>query len=322
MATLTQSHPPARDAYGDAPYALLFGEDQLHAAERALDAAGARLCARLTFAEAETALSDYGALDLIVIEAAGAQAPDALIDRVMTRADAIARERPLSIVATVAIEQVDAAALHMLGPRAQLLCNPTDAERVAALACAQAMARARGTQVAMDDARREGEMARLRRLNEEVARIADVLAQLTRSEEADRRHGVRDPGSDYRGPEGPGSKAEATAQDIRTVIRSRRLRAQYFADGLFADPAWDMLLDLFAARLEQRRVSVSSLCIAAAVPPTTALRWIGTMHEEGLFERQADSTDRRRAYIALSEKGFEAMKTYIAAVKRQGLSLV
>jgi hypothetical protein len=321
MATLTEPHAPARDAYGDLPNALLVAEGYPYEALRALEAAGVRICAQLGFAEAEAALSDYGALDLIVIEAAGAAVPETLIDRVMTRTDAIARERPLSVVATVAIEQIDAAALHLLGPRTQLLCNPSDADRIAALACAQALARARRAPVAMDDARREGEMARLRRLNEEVARIAEVLAQLTRGEDIDRYDGLHEPGSDSRGPEGI-SRAEATAQEIRAVIRSRRLRAQYFADGLFADPAWDMLLDLFAARLEQRRVSVSSLCIAAAVPPTTALRWIGTMHEEGLFERQADPTDRRRAYIALSEKGVEGMKSYIAAVKRQGLSLV
>ena len=106
---------------------------------------------------------------------------------------------------------------------------------------------------------------------------------------------------------------------------TRRNFARLFAVGgsaaLFADPAWDMLLDLFAAQLERCQVSVSSLCIAAAVPPTTALRWIGTLHEAGLFERQADPSDRRRAYIGLSAKGFEAMRSYASAVKRAGLSL-
>jgi hypothetical protein len=44
------------------------------------------------------------------------------------------------------------------------------------------------------------------------------------------------------------------------------MREQFFGPDLFADPAWDILLDLYAARLEQQRVAVSSLCIAAAVP--------------------------------------------------------
>ncbi|MGJ3628472.1 hypothetical protein AB5I41_18845 [Sphingomonas sp. MMS24-JH45] len=46
-----------------------------------------------------------------------------------------------------------------------------------------------------------------------------------------------------------------------------------------------MLLDLFAAELERARVSVSSLCIAAAVAPTTALRWIGRMASENAGAR-------------------------------------
>jgi len=190
-----------------------------------------------------------------------------------------------------------------------------------AIALAAAAAGHRRGSSALHDVSRDAESARLQRLNEEVARIADTLARLTRGEEAARRSGgVRDTGSQYRGP--AGDTVEASAQEIRAVIRSRRLRAQFFAADLFADPAWDMLLDLFAAGLERRQVSVSSLCIAAAVPPTTALRWIGTLHEAGLFERQADPSDRRRAYIGLSAKGLEGMRGYVSATKRAGLGLV
>ena len=39
---------------------------------------------------------------------------------------------------------------------------------------------------------------------------------------------------------------------------------------LFADPAWDMLLDLLQAQISHLRVPVSSLCIAAAVPASSS----------------------------------------------------
>jgi DNA-binding MarR family transcriptional regulator len=293
-------------------------EEQGRLAAHALELVGVRECARVDFAEAGTKLCDHSSLDLIVIEAAAA--PEALLDTVLARADTLARERPLNVVATLVIEQVDTAVAHLLGPRAQLLCNPSDGERAAALAIACARA-GFPEPVVQTDARRESESARLARLNEEVARIADTLARLTRDDEGPAFSSVRDPGTGYRGPD-LADLPGASAQEIRAVIRARRLRAQFFGQDMFADPAWDMLLDLYAASLEQRRVSVSSLCIAAAVPPTTALRWIGTLHDEGLFERQADPTDRRRAYIALSEKGVDGMRNYIAAVKRQGLNLV
>jgi hypothetical protein len=66
----------------------------------------------------------------------------------------------------------------------------------------------------------------------------------------------------------------ASATDGPLFRAFLRLRSQHFVPALFADPAWDILLDLAAARIDGRMVAVSSLCIAAAVPATTALRWI------------------------------------------------
>lgn len=99
---------------------------------------------------------------------------------------------------------------------------------------------------------------------------------------------------------------------LRRIIRHRQLRSKYFDSNLFADPAWDMLLDLAAARQEERRVSVTSLCIASQVPPTTALRWINQMVEQGVFVRVGDIADRRRAFIRLSEASADAMARYFA----------
>ena len=83
-----------------------------------------------------------------------------------------------------------------------------------------------------------------------------------------------------------------------------------------------MLLDLTAARAEHTRVSVTSLCIASGVPPTTALRWIGQMIEAGLLERVEDETDRRRAFIALTDKAADAMARYFAELGKDAKSLV
>lgn len=97
---------------------------------------------------------------------------------------------------------------------------------------------------------------------------------------------------------------------IHRIIRQRRLRQRYFEGQLFADPAWDILLDLAAARAEHRRVSVTSLCIAASVPATTALRWITQMTAMGILVREPDTDDRRRAFIALSDRSADAIAKY------------
>jgi DNA-binding PadR family transcriptional regulator len=109
---------------------------------------------------------------------------------------------------------------------------------------------------------------------------------------------------------------------IRRIIRQRQLRARFFDGELFADPAWDMLLDLTAARAEHTRVSVTSLCIASGVPPTTALRWISQMNDSGLVCRVEDETDRRRAFITLTDKASDAMARYFGELGSGAARLV
>lgn len=105
-----------------------------------------------------------------------------------------------------------------------------------------------------------------------------------------------------------------TEKDIRAILRHRRNRGRFFEGEIFADPAWDMLLDLYAARLGQRRISVGSLCEAAAVPATTALRWITMLQNKGLIERSADPMDGRRFHLWLSDTGLDAMANYFRTV--------
>jgi Winged helix DNA-binding domain len=133
-------------------------------------------------------------------------------------------------------------------------------------------------------------------LSAEAGRIADQLARLAEAQ--------RDTVPSVR---------PVDAVLIRRMLRLRRERERYFPAEIFADPAWDMLLDLTAAQLEGRLVPVSSLCIAAAVPTTTALRWVRSLTEAGLMERQLDPADARRSHIRLSDDASAAMLSYLRA---------
>src|SRR6478752_3443507 len=77
----------------------------------------------------------------------------------------------------------------------------------------------------------------------------------------------------------------------RQIAATRARRAQHFRGELFAEPAWDMLVDLFIAHLEGQQVYVSSLCIAAGVPPTTALRYIQDLERNGEIISSPDNLD-------------------------------
>jgi hypothetical protein len=103
---------------------------------------------------------------------------------------------------------------------------------------------------------------------------------------------------------------EARALLARDWIRKRRHRDHFFPAGIFADPAWDMLLDLYAAHYEGKAVTISSLCIAASVPATTALRWVRVMIEKGWFVRIKDCQDGRRAFVHLSDPAISQLDAY------------
>lgn len=103
-----------------------------------------------------------------------------------------------------------------------------------------------------------------------------------------------------------------TALDrAKLYYRKRRDREQMFGNSdLFADPAWDILIDLFIAREEGNQISVSSACIAAAVPGTTALRWINVLESRGHVIRFNDPHDARRVYLTLTPTTAERVRTY------------
>lgn len=162
------------------------------------------------------------------------------------------------------------------------------------------------------------ERARLQALAMELARLAQQLGQISGNE--DQPDALAERNMPYRA-EDPANHAVAAPPDpqrIRQLISRRRLRERFFSPELFADPAWDILLDLAASRIEGRSVSVSSLCIAAAVPPTTALRWIRMMTDQQLLERRADLLDARRMFVDLSDAAFNQLCGWFALVDARG----
>ena len=93
----------------------------------------------------------------------------------------------------------------------------------------------------------------------------------------------------------------------KAIYSARRLRHDFFPPAMFADPAWDMLLDLYVARAEGRTVSTSSACLGARVPQTTGLRWLDKLEKAGAIVRRAAADDMRMINVELSPQSYEAM---------------
>jgi len=103
-------------------------------------------------------------------------------------------------------------------------------------------------------------------------------------------------------------------EQVRGMVKARRRRADFLDSDLFADPVWDILLDLTSARLEGSPVTVMSACAAAQVPTTTALRYLRQMEKMGLVKRTTDVADKRRVHVQITDKTFETMVDYLRAI--------
>jgi DNA-binding MarR family transcriptional regulator len=109
--------------------------------------------------------------------------------------------------------------------------------------------------------------------------------------------------------------AAAVERLVRAILRARRRREAMFGADLFGEPSWDLLLELYAAELAQHKISVSSACLASAVAPTTALRWISKLERDGWIRREADPRDRRRYWLFLTPQGVSAMRSFLADIE-------
>ncbi len=95
----------------------------------------------------------------------------------------------------------------------------------------------------------------------------------------------------------------------RMLVRRAR-RATLFPGDLFADPCWDMLIELQLAELQAKPLTTSALCLSARVPISTALRRIAELEARGFLRRHKDDADWRRNIVALTPKARHALRQY------------
>ena len=317
-------YEPVRDAAGcQLSVTVLADRDHIRAEMRE-DALAAGFRVRECCSLEEYAQGPLAALgDLVMVDCAVASA-DALA--LLSRLDMRGGKAGAQLVVSTTMAALDSVFGCFSLSAPQILVDPGRAERI--IAIGRVLARVPNLRL-----REMGEEDRLMllRLTEQVGRIAERLEKLS--------PGQREGGGAFRF-ESPAQAWRAQGEDqrsareeeqrprlpeaavLRRIIKARQARMRHFDADLFADPAWDILLDLAAARAERQQVSVTSLCIAAVVPATTALRWIGQMVDADLLVRVSDPHDRRRAYIALSDNTADALARYFSEIGVTDLAVV
>jgi len=283
------------------PILIVAGSETAMArAERTVAATGFRVGARATIEDAAHRITQQVSATGVWIELDRdcGQLADELLAIVRREAE----DGRFPAVVSATSDLIDPVSTILDVHNVELIIDANDSDRVAALAI---MAATNALPLQVNDIASDNNAERLRQLSDEVGRIASTLARLSTGP------GSSDPAI---APRPPSDLPPLSAETVRNVIQARRARSRFFREDFFADPAWDMLLDLLQAEIAQLRVPVSSLCIAASVPATTALRWLKTMVSHGIFVRRADPHDGRRVFVELAPEASQAMRRYFAEI--------
>jgi len=102
----------------------------------------------------------------------------------------------------------------------------------------------------------------------------------------------------------------ADAIALRNILKKRETRTSLFHNFEYSEAAWDIMVELTAARLAGRRLDVSGLCLLTHVSRTTAWRTIQALVNAGMLIRIEDPDDRRRVHVELTDAIFEKVRDF------------
>ena len=99
---------------------------------------------------------------------------------------------------------------------------------------------------------------------------------------------------------------------VTSEINRRARRLGYLRADLLTEPAWDILLHVYAFELVQRRVTASELSDRINVPSTTSIRWMKVLEADDLIDRVIVAGDPAQVTVSLTVKGLHAMDAYFS----------
>jgi len=105
----------------------------------------------------------------------------------------------------------------------------------------------------------------------------------------------------------------------RQLLAGRKQRDRYFDPVLFSNPAWDILLNLYVADAEGRRLNVLESCTASTVPQGVALRWLGLFKQEEMVIEMPDPARPRHTVIRLTDQTRLTISSYLGSLVSLGL---
>ena len=83
------------------------------------------------------------------------------------------------------------------------------------------------------------------------------------------------------------------------------------------DLTWSLVLELYIHHEIERRIPITALCVRIGAPPSTALRHVSALIDGGIFQREPDPLDRRRAFVRLAPSVLTALDEFLSAQFRR-----
>jgi hypothetical protein len=97
---------------------------------------------------------------------------------------------------------------------------------------------------------------------------------------------------------------------VAQLIQARRARTDFLSPDLFSDPAWDILLILFHAKLRGDGVTSTTLGDAISQSTSTSDRWIKVLEHNGLVRLKAGPC-AEATRVELSARGTSALWQWV-----------
>jgi hypothetical protein len=110
---------------------------------------------------------------------------------------------------------------------------------------------------------------------------------------------------DFGTPQSPELRLAA----VRQALAARQARRELFPMEILSDPAWDILLVLYAATLQDEQCNMDALSIAGH-PAKEVLRWIDVLVHEGLVTPIATEAP---ASLRLTISGVSRMECFFSS---------
>lgn len=107
------------------------------------------------------------------------------------------------------------------------------------------------------------------------------------------------------------SKSPILLDRAKREIWEIQERRKICSDMVKSSIAWDMMLELYVAALNGKRLRTKNLLLATIAPETTALRWIMVLEERGYIERTACPVDRRITWITMTESAISLITDWL-----------